>query len=165
MRNYYQCSDGRWLMMTLTPPERHWGPLCQALGHPELENDPRFDTDAKRLAKSEQLVAIFDEIFSTRPRDEWLQVFAEYDLFCSGVNSITELPNDPQVIENGYMVDFEHPTVGKIKIPGYPAHFSETWAQTTSAAPELGAHTEDVLMELADYTTDEIAQFREEGVI
>jgi len=165
LRNYYKCGDDRWLMMTLTPPERHWGPLCRALGNPELENDPRFNTDDKKLANAEQLVAILDEVFATRPRDEWLHIFAEYDLFCCGVNSVMELQDDPQVTENGYIVDFEHPTLGKIKIPGYPGHFSESWAQTTSAAPDLGEHTEEVLMELGDYTRKEIAQLREEGVV
>ena len=165
MRNYYQCGDGRWLMITLTPPDRHWAPLCQALNRTELENDPRFDTDAKRLANAEELVALFDEIFATRPRDEWLEIFGEYDLFCSGVNSVMELPDDPQVIENGYMVDFEHPTVGKIKIPGYPVHFSETWAGTTRAAPELGEHTEELLTGLGGYSKKEIGQLRKEGVI
>jgi len=165
LRNYYKCADDRWLMMTLTPPERHWGPLCRALGSPELENDPHFNTDDKRLANAEQLVAIFDEIFATRPRDEWLHILAEYDLFCCGVNSVMELQDDLQVTENGYIVDFEHPTLGKIKIPGYPAHFSESWAQTTSAAPDLGEHTEEVLMELGDCTREEITQLREEGVV
>jgi crotonobetainyl-CoA:carnitine CoA-transferase CaiB-like acyl-CoA transferase len=165
MRNYYQCGDGRWLMMTLTPPDRHWGPLCQALGHPELENDPRFDTDDKRLENAEPLVNIFDRIFATRPRDEWLKTFAKYDLFCCGVNSVTELANDPQVTENDYLVDFEHPTLGKVKIPGYPVHFSETFAKTTRAAPELGEHTEEVLIELGGYTREELTVFRDEGVL
>ena len=165
MRNYYQCGDGHWLMMTLTPPERHWGPLCQALGHPELEDDPHFNTDDKRLENAEQLVTIFDGLFATRPRDEWLKIFAEYDLFCCGINSVTELANDPQITENDYLVDFEHPTLGKIKIPGYPAHFSESWAKTTSAAPELGEHTEEVLVELGGYTEKEVVQLKEEGVL
>ncbi|MFH0844549.1 MAG: CoA transferase [Pseudomonadota bacterium] len=165
MRNYYQCSDKRWLMMTLTPPDRHWGPLCRALGHPELENDGDFNTDDKRLKKSEQLVVLFDEIFSSRPRDEWLRIFAEHDLFCCGVNSVMEAGNDAQVIENGYLVDFDHPTLGRVKIPGYPTHFSESLAGTFSAAPDLGEHTEEILMEWGNYTKEEIARFKEEGII
>jgi crotonobetainyl-CoA:carnitine CoA-transferase CaiB-like acyl-CoA transferase len=165
MRNYYRCQDNRWIMMTLTPPDRHWGPLCWALGLPEFENDPRFNTDEKRLENAEQLVAIFDEIFVSRPRDEWLRIFGKYDLFCCAVNSMMELQSDPQVIENGYLVDFGHPTLGKIKIPGYPIYFSESWAGTTSAAPELGEHTEDVLLEIGGYTKKEITQLKAEGII
>jgi crotonobetainyl-CoA:carnitine CoA-transferase CaiB-like acyl-CoA transferase len=165
MRNYYQCADRQWLMMTLTPPGRHWGPLCRALGRPELENDPRFDTDEKRGANAEQLVSLFDEIFATRPRDEWLEILGRYDLFCCAVNRPTELAVDPQVIANDYLVDFEHPTLGQVKFPGYFGSFSESWARTTSAAPDLGEHTEEVLNDLCCYTSEEISQLREKGVV
>jgi crotonobetainyl-CoA:carnitine CoA-transferase CaiB-like acyl-CoA transferase len=165
MRNFYECSDGRWIMMTLTPPDRFWGPLCQALGHPELENDPRFDTDDKRLASAEELVAIFDEIFATRTLDEWLDIFNDYDLFVCAVNSLKDLGNDPQIIANDYIVDFEHPTLGEIKIPGYPGHFSEAWAGTTRAAPDLGEHTEEVLIDICGYSKKYIKSLREEGIV
>jgi crotonobetainyl-CoA:carnitine CoA-transferase CaiB-like acyl-CoA transferase len=165
LRNYYKCSDEKWLMMTLTPQERHWGPLCRALDHPELENDSRFDTSDKRLDNAEQLVGIFDKVFITRPLKEWLRIFGEYDLFCCAINSLKDLKNDPQVTENHYLVDFEHPTLGVIKIPGYPGHFSESLAGTISAAPELGEHTEDVLTKIGGYSSEEIAQLREEGII
>ena len=165
MRNYYKCSDDKWLMMTLTPQERHWGPLCRALDHPELENDSRFDTSDKRLDNAEQLVGIFDKVFITKPLKEWLRIFGEYDLFCCAVNSLKDLKNDPQVTENHYLVDFEHPTLGVIKIPGYPGHFSESLAGTISAAPALGEHTEDVLREMGGYSNGEIAQLKEEGII
>ncbi len=165
MRNFYECSDDRWIIMTLTPPDRFWHPLCQALGHPELENDPRFDTDDKRLANAEQLVAIFDEIFALQTQAEWLHVFDDYDLFACAVNSLKDLGSDPQVLENDYLVDFEHPTLGKIKIPGYPGHFSEARAGTTSSAPDLGEHTEEVLTEICGYSKADINKLRDEGVV
>ena len=165
MRNYYRCGDGRWIMMTLTPPARHWGPLCRALGRPDIENDPRFDTDEKRLESAETLVALFDEVFATRPLDEWLRIFGEYDLFCCAVNRLTELAQDPQVIANGYLVELDHPTLGKVKVPGYPCDFSESVAGTTSFAPDLGEHTEQVLSELCGYTAAEIGELRGEGVV
>ena len=165
MRNYYKCSDGRWIMMTLTPPEKMWSALCKALGHPELEDDPRFNSMEKVHGNAEELIKIFDEIFATRPLDEWLSKFAEYDLFCCAVNSLKDLAKDCQVIANDYLVDFDHPTLGKIKMPGYPVSFSESWAQTTKAAPELGEHTDEVLMEIAGHTKDEIEELKREGVI
>lgn len=165
MRNYYKCSDDKWLMMTLTPQERHWGPLCRALDHPELENDPRFDTSDKRLDNAEQLVGIFDRVFITRPQKEWLRVLGEYDLFCCAINSLKDLKDDPQVTENQYLVDFEHPTLGVIKIPGYPGHFSKSLAGAISAAPELGEHTEDVLTEIGGYSSEEVSQLKEEEII
>lgn len=165
MRNHYQCADGRWLMMTLTPPERYWGSLCRALGRPDLENDPRFDTEDKRFEKSAELVAIFDDIFMMRTRQEWLDIFSEYDLFCCGVNSFMELEHDPQIIENEYLTDLDHPTLGKIKIPGYPVHFNGNCVQANRAAPELGEHTDEILTEVGGYSRSEIERFREDGVI
>jgi crotonobetainyl-CoA:carnitine CoA-transferase CaiB-like acyl-CoA transferase len=165
MRNYYRCGDGGWLMMTLTPPERHWGPLCAALGHPELENDPRYDTDEKRSANAAELVAWFDEIFASRPRDAWLRIFAEHDLFACAINTLEELATDPQVVANDYLESFDHPVLGEIKLPGYPVHFSESRAGTTLAAPDLGEHTVEVLSKLCGYGDEEIEALRAEGVV
>ena len=165
LRNYYQCRDGRWLMMTLTPTDRFWAPLCRALGHPDLEQDPRFQNDEDRLAQAETLVDLFDRIFATRAREEWLKVFAEYDFFCCAVNTMEDLGCDPQVLENGYLVDFIHPTLGKKKIPGYPVHFSQAEAGTRSAAPDLGEHTEEILMALCGLNRDAIEALRRDGVI
>jgi crotonobetainyl-CoA:carnitine CoA-transferase CaiB-like acyl-CoA transferase len=165
LRNYYRCGDGRWLMMTLTPTDRFWGPLCAAMGHPELENDPRYDTDEKRSANAAELVTRFDEVFTRRSRDEWLRVFGEHDLFCCAVNTLEDLATDPQVIENDYLVDFDHPVLGSVKLPGYPVHFSESWAGTTLAAPDLGEHTVEVLSRLCGYGEAEIEALRAEGVV
>jgi crotonobetainyl-CoA:carnitine CoA-transferase CaiB-like acyl-CoA transferase len=165
LRNYYQCQDGRWLMMTLTPPERHWEPLCKALGHPELADDPRFNGQDKLQKNAAELVAILDELFATRPRDEWLRIFGEFDLFCCAVHKLTDLAEDPQILANDYLIDFEHPTLGTVKIPGYPIHFSESWAQTTRAAPDLGEHTEEILAEIAEFSAEDIARLRKQGIV
>jgi crotonobetainyl-CoA:carnitine CoA-transferase CaiB-like acyl-CoA transferase len=165
MRNYYKCKDDLWIMMTLTPPARYWRSFCLALEHPELEKDPRFDTDDRRWENAEELVSVLDAVFLTRTRDVWLQTFSEYDLLCCGVQTVNDLDKDPQVMENGYLVDFDHPTLGQVKIPGYTAHFSENSAGTTSASPDLGEHTDEVLTEIGGYTEGEISAFREEGVI
>lgn len=165
LRNHYRCRDGRWLMMTLTPPARFWGPLCRALGRPDLEADARFQSDEGRLIHAGLLVSLFDEIFATRTREEWLRAFADHDLFCCAVNTVEELALDPQVLANGYLKSFDHPTMGEKTIPGYPVHFSEAEAGTRSAAPELGEHTEEVLQGLGGMDQEEIEALRREGVI
>jgi len=165
LRNYYKCADDKWFIMTLPPFERYWPIFCQAIGHPELEKDTKFDTFEKRLANSAQLVAMLDQIFATRPREEWLKILAQYDLPHAPVHRLTELKDDPQILENDYIVDFDHPRLGRIKIPGYPVQFSESLAGTTTCAPELGEHTEAILAEIGGYSPQEIAELRAEGVI
>jgi len=165
LRNYYKCADGHWFILTAGIFEKYWSSLCQAMGHPELANDERFGSAEKLRANSEQIVALFDKFFATRPRDEWLKILSEYDLPVAPVNRLCELVDDPQVMENGYITDFDHPVLGKIKIPGYPIHFSKTDVKTKTAAPELGEHTDSVLREVGGYSDEEIAQLRHECVI
>ncbi len=165
LRNYYKCSDDEWLIMALSPSERYWPALCIALGYPELERDSRFDSEQKRYTNSQQLVALLDQIFSTCPRNHWLNAFAKQDLPVSAVQRLSELKEDRQILENDYIVDFEHPKLGRIKIPGYPIHFGASWAKTMSCAPELGEHTAAVLKELGGYSENEIAQLRSMGII
>ena len=111
------------------------------------------------------MIVIFDQIFATRPRDEWLKILMEADLPVAPVNRLSELTDDRQIMENDYIMDFDHPKLGKIKIPGYPIHFSKTNAKTKIAAPDLGQHTDDVLREIGGYSASEIKQFRAEDVI
>ena len=165
MRNYYRCGDGLWLMMTLTPSDRHWPPLCEALGLDHLIHDPRFDTDDNRFTNSKELISLLDEAFAAHCRDEWLRIFTEHDLFCCAVNTFKDLAGDPQITENGYLTDLDHPTLGPIQIPGYPGHFGRATAKTRCAAPGLGEHTEEILTELGGCTAEDIPRLRQKGVI
>ena len=165
LRNYYQCQDGKWIVQTQPPSVEIWKEVCQVLGHPELVDDPRFDSEPKRLQESKELVAIFNKAFATKPRDEWLRLFAEKNLIICAINTFTEAINDPQMRENDYIVDFEHPTMGRMRIPGFPIHFSQAQVNNNLQAPDLGEHTESVLKEIGGYSDKEIACFRENNVI
>jgi crotonobetainyl-CoA:carnitine CoA-transferase CaiB-like acyl-CoA transferase len=76
-----------------------------------------------------------------------------------------EAINDPQMIENDYIVDFEHPEFGHIRIPGFPIHFSQAKVNNTLVSPKLGEHTDSVLKEIGGYSDEDIARFREKAVI
>jgi crotonobetainyl-CoA:carnitine CoA-transferase CaiB-like acyl-CoA transferase len=77
LRNCYQCQDGKWIVQNQPPGEENWQMVCQLLGYPELEQDPRFNTREKRIENSEELVSIFNQAFATKPRDNWLPLFSE----------------------------------------------------------------------------------------
>ena len=76
-----------------------------------------------------------------------------------------EAINDSQMIENDYIVDFEHPHMGHIRIPAFPIHFSQAEVNNTLIAPKLGEHTDSVPKEIGGYSDKEIAQFREDKVV
>jgi len=163
-RNYYCCEDGRWFAITLRP-DVDWAAFCQAIGRPELESDPKFCTQQKRTEEhSRELISLLHQIFLTKTREEWLEILIEYDLFACPLNRATELEDDPQVREN-YLDQIDHPSLGKVKIPAFPANFSQAKAGTRTAAPQLGENTEEILAEFGGYDKEEIEQFRKAEVI
>lgn len=165
LRNYYQCQDGKWMCITVSYQMSAWEDFCRAIGHPEMAKDPRFETRERRFENCEELIALLDSVFVTRTQEEWHRLFVEHGIFATRVNSPMDLRYDPQVLENDYLVNFDHPIFGNSLIPGYPIHFSETPADTRGRAPEQGEHTDEILQEIAGYSAAEIRQFRDEGVV
>ncbi|RLC94828.1 MAG: CoA transferase [Chloroflexi bacterium] len=165
LRNYYRCKDGEYVCLVGSYREGSWEELCHVLGRPEIATDPRFATREDRFANCEALIALLDEVFATRTRDEWHRLFVENGVFGTRVNSPMELKDDPQVMENDYLVSYDHPWFGSSLIPGYPAHFSDTPADTRGRAPVHGEHTDEVLRDMCGYSDAEINQLRDEGII
>lgn len=146
--NNYAASDGRRFWIVGLEPERHWPALCRAVGRPEWRDDPRFADARARAVNSTVLIAALDEIFATRPLDEWAQVFAgEPDFFWSPINTLEDVVADEQFHAAGGIVDVPD---GDAAVPmvATPADFHGTPWAPRSAAPELGQHTEEVLADL-----------------
>jgi len=166
LRNYYKCQDGKWLCITLRQQSgTAWGSFCRAIGHMELESDSRYANREELFKRRDEFAAFLDTVFITRPRDEWLRVLRENDVFCSAVNTALELAEDPQVEANQYIIDVKHRLFGDIRVPGYPVEFSRTPAAAGFTAPRLGEHTREVLAGIGGYSEEEIARFQRAGVI
>jgi crotonobetainyl-CoA:carnitine CoA-transferase CaiB-like acyl-CoA transferase len=114
------------------------------------------------------LIKILDNAFSTKTRDEWLAHFKAQKaagFLYVAIKDVSELPNDPQVLANNYIVEDDHPTIGHIKMVQFPIEFSKTAVVPGgSPAPHLGEHSEDILLELG-YNRGEIAELRNQEVI
>lgn len=164
LANYYRCGDGKWLSIFILQPFKDWHDFCLALGIPEVENDPRFSDTSNIRKNRRELVSILDRIFATKSREEWLEILNENDFPCSVINTFLDLEDDPQVIANEYITNFNHPTAGPLKFAGHPITFGKTPAAFRSGAPDLGQHTEEILLE-SGYTWDDIAELKEEEVI
>jgi len=112
-------------------------------------------------------VAIIDAAFARLPRAEWLQRLKDDpgDFIYTIVNSVDDLPDDPQVIANNYIIETDHPQHGPIKMLGMPVELSETPGSVRRHAPELGQDTELLLMELLGWDWERIAALREKEAI
>ncbi len=145
-------------------PEDRWPAFCQAMGRPELEQDPRFAKYMDRMSHVQELYAILDDLFPTKTTAQWMELLSAADCICAPVATYQDLVNDPQVRANEYIVEVDHPTRGRMPVVGAPWRFSETPAEVAAAAPELGQHTEEILQEL-DYSWEQIETLREQGVL
>jgi crotonobetainyl-CoA:carnitine CoA-transferase CaiB-like acyl-CoA transferase len=164
MFNIYRAKDGRWFIFTMLFAERFWSLMCKALGIEHIEKDPRFDTVEKRAENKEELLAILDEVVATKTLDEWAPIFDKYELVWAYVHTIKSAIEDPQSEANEFIVELEHPVQGKMRAINSPIRFSETPHSIRNAAPLLGQHTEEVLLELG-YSWDDIIKMKEEDVI
>jgi len=163
--NVYLCKDGKWLVLSMLQSDRYWSRFCKVLGIEQLENDTRFSNSTVRGENCQELISILDKLFATKNVGEWLDLLWKEDLISAQVQNHEDLPHDPQVLANDYIIDFEHPVGGKVQYVGIPVNLSATPGRLRHAAPELGQHTEEVLIEVAGYTWDEIAELRDKGVI
>jgi crotonobetainyl-CoA:carnitine CoA-transferase CaiB-like acyl-CoA transferase len=162
--NNYQAGDGRRFWIIGQVADRHWPPLARAVGHPEWLDDPRFATRGARAKNARELIALLDEIFATRPLDEWARAFdAEPDFFWSPINTIDELFADPQFVASGALVTVPDGSSGTPML-ATPSDFSGTPWAPRSLAPELGEHTRSVLSALGR-SDAEIARLEQAGVI
>ena len=160
--NFYRAADG-WLSITIID-ERQWPVLCRIVGRPELAEQARFQGREARQQHAAELVALLDEAFAARSRDEWLAALEAEEIPCGPVNTYGDLADDPQIQANDYLVDLTVPEGATVKLPGLAVALSETPGAVRSPAPALGQHTEEVLLDLG-YGWDEIATLREESVI
>lgn len=164
--NHYRCGDGKWLAFAMLQ-DRFWAGFCKALGIAHLEKDPHFCDLDRRGENRQELIAILDRVFATKTRAEWMKTFEEsgVDISYTPINDVDDLPNDPQVLANDYIVDFNHPVMGPIQVVGFPVIFGKTPGSIRREAPELGQHTEEVLIEVGGYTWEEIEKLRDGKVI
>ncbi len=141
-------ADKKAFVVHLSSPPKFWEGLCRVAGHPEWIEDARFKTKADRRKAYDTLHAGFQSVFSTKPRDHWLDALLAADVPSAPIYTLDEALNDPQVRHLGMVKELDHPKVGKIKLLGGAVSFSDTPSEITSPAPTHGQHTEEVLASL-----------------
>ncbi len=145
--------------------DRLWKAFCEVIGAPEWADDPRFDTNLKRVERREELVRLIEARLEARSRDQWIAAFAAAGLPTGPINTVDQVFRDPQVLHRDMVQEIEHPTAGRVKLVGIPVKFTATPGEIRLPPPLLGQHTEEVLTGLLGLTASEIAALRTDGVI
>jgi Predicted acyl-CoA transferases/carnitine dehydratase len=158
----YRTADG-WVFVAVWV-DRLWRPFCDAIGRPELAEDPRFAGRADRIAHRGGLDAILEKVFTTRSAAEWIEILERADVLCAPVNDYSDFARDPQVQASEMLVEQDHPRAGRFKTIATPVKLSETPGRIRTGAPALGEHTREILAE-AGLAATEIDALADAGVI
>jgi crotonobetainyl-CoA:carnitine CoA-transferase CaiB-like acyl-CoA transferase len=161
--NSYKTKDDRWLFLNMLQPDRFWPDLCRRIGHPELIEDERFKDGMSRFMNRIDCVRTLDAIFASRTLDEWRSALADAEGVWAPMQTAGELPADPQTTANGYLLPVEHADGSTFSLVANPLQF-DGGAPRVQRAPDLGQHTEEVLLELG-VSWDELAKYKETGAI
>jgi crotonobetainyl-CoA:carnitine CoA-transferase CaiB-like acyl-CoA transferase len=121
-------------------------------------DDGKFDSN-NIIENRDQIRWDFNAVFKTKTTNEWLELLLADDVWCSQVNSFVEMVEDPQIKHNKMIVEYEHPTVGKVKTTGFPVSFSDTPQKIEKPAPLLNEHAAEILREYCNYSKEEIEAF------
>lgn len=164
--NWYRCADGRWIAFSMPQGDRYWSAFCQALERPDLIDDDRFKNLGLRDANRIELINILDDIFVRETCDEWgKRMDAAGDIVWERIQLPLDLPNDPQAMANGYILEREHPAFGNSHWLQTPLGFEKTPVSTQKMAPVHGEDTERVLIDVLGCSWDEVGEYKSAGAI
>lgn len=157
----YQAGDGRWFFLLGLEATRHWPHVAAAIGREDLLADERFGDFHGLITHRGDLIAILDQEFARLPLDEWAGIFDTHDVWWDPVQSFDEVTADPIMRHAGVF----RPMEGDRTAIAAPADVNPTGPDSeVGAAPELGQHTEEILLELG-YDWEGIGGLTERGVI
>ncbi len=162
--NSYHDREGKWFWLIGLDGERHWEPLCRAVERAEWLEDARFASVEARARNAEELIALLDEIFAGKTREEWAKIFdATEDMWWAPVQTLDEVVADPQMHAAGAFVEVpDGPTT--TTFPATPVDFGGTPWEARWMAPEPGQHTDEILAELGR-RPEQIAELRSSGAV
>jgi formyl-CoA transferase len=144
--------------------ERQFRDFARVLGHPEWPEDPRFCTNAVRVAHRAELTALVNEIMPARTASEWVDALLAVGVPAGPINNIAEVFEDPQVLARNMRIDVPHPKLGTVTMSGISYKHGDTPGTVRRHPPMLGEHTDEVLRELG-IADGEIAALRQDGAI
>ena len=163
--NTYPTKD-RWVFLCLPNEDENWSRLCRSLDDPELAADPPFESADGRREHASELIECLDQALGRRTAEEWMERWRPLGIVASPINNLADLAQDPQAWENEYLLETHCEEVQRnVTIRGLPIGLSKTPGAVESLGPELGQHTEELLVDTLGYSWEQIGELKAQGVI
>ena len=160
--NHYRTRDGRWIYLVLLQSDRFWAELCEILERKDMIEDPRFVDGAARFLNNVGCIRALDETFATRSFDDWRARLARLSGVWAPAITLKELHDHVQVESNGYLPTVTGHDGLDFKLVAPPMRFGGQSTIPAGPAPELGQHTEAILLDVG-LEWDEITRIRDAG--
>ncbi|RPI43587.1 MAG: CoA transferase [Betaproteobacteria bacterium] len=119
--------------------------IFEAIGRPELKDDPRFNSVAARFKNVKDYFAIRAAGLKQKTTAEWIEIFDRLDVPAMPYNTLESLMQDPHLVDVGFFQSLEHPTEGKVRNMRLPNKTTFSPRREVRGAPKLGQHSVDVL--------------------
>lgn len=162
LMNCFRTSDGEWFWLLCLQTDRHWPDVARAIDRLDLVDDERFSTVTNRATHAAELFKILEDVFCQRSMSTWSEILDREDVWWAPVQATHDLLDDPQAGPAGVFVDVPV-SDGSTRMVATPWDFSYSECSPTAASPEIGQHTEQVLLELG-YGWEDIAHLASTGV-
>jgi formyl-CoA transferase len=146
-RNVFRCKDGRFVGLSAST-QKMYERTVRAIGRPELIDDPRFRTNADRLKNADALEAIVGAFIAARTQEENVVFFDRAEVTIGPIYDVTQLLEDPHVIERELVADYPDADMGTIPMHHVVPRFSGTPGSIRTPAPGLGEHNRALLREV-----------------
>ncbi|TCB54335.1 CaiB/BaiF CoA transferase family protein [Acinetobacter terrae] len=137
--------------------------LSNAIGLPELPNDPRFTTNALRIKYRTEIGELLSEHFLSNNAKHWVEAIHAVKVPVGLINNLEQAFEEPQVQARNMLIEMQHPLKDKLKVIGSPIKLSRTPVEYKKAPPMLGEHTNEILARIAD--AEKLAELRTKGII
>ena len=146
--------------------DKLWRLVCRTIGQPELADDERFDTNAKRVERHAEIKAAIEAWSRHHDVDDIVEAMLAAGVPSSPINTIDRLVTDPHIaVAREMFVDVEHPLAGKTRLTGSHIKLGATPTRIAAPAPLLGQHNDEVFAGLLGFDSERLAGLREAGVI
>lgn len=162
-RNVYRCSDGLYVGLSASI-QKMAERLFRAIGRPDMVEDPRFRTNADRLAHQDELDAAIAPFIAQRTQAENVAFFEAAEVTIGPINDIAALLRDRHAIARGLIAEYPDAEMGQLPMHAVVPRMAATPGSIRTPAPRLGEHSRAVLAE-AGFSDTEVARFLARGVV